>query len=526
MVGIWNRARRCVESYEQAVLAIGAASSFANFCLVARAIWTILVSGLGVSTGQYVDDYPVIPLAALANQLQDIIDRLFSVLGWDTKQAGQFEREFGALGVVYDFADMAAGELLVKNSPGRIAELSGKIGEVLAAGTLSRVEARALRGRLHHARGQTFGRCGAAAFRALGAVADGQASREGFGEALGALAWFRDFLERVVPRTVRGVMGKPAVLFVDGCCEPESEMPFVGIGAVLFSPRRLGPVYFGVRLGPSILKRWGTGDKKQLVGHAELLPVPVAKSTWRDLIRGLGLLVFLWTTTLRATASCRATVRLWPRRSSSVQRFWRMRNCRCTPGTREFHPRRTWPTDRRAPVSARSGVGRVRRGLSPSRPPGVGLTWFATWRAACWGSSGGGGGSGRPSRLFRRRRFPHSRATVCAWRGADPASRLHFWKTAYTTLALNSVASCEKSGLVYVSTSSRLRDRALHRQVHRERCSAHYERDFSRCHFGIRVWAGGAPTLRPTWERLFASHQRGSPLGGRWRDLSSVLLPR
>ena len=293
VVAIWNAVEKRVEFFEQTVLAFGASSSFANFCHVARAIWTIMMHGLGVATGQYVDDYPVVEVAALARHLQEALVRMFGILGWDTKQSGDFAAEFGALGLVFDLSGTGDGEFCVKNSAGRVQELTARIDEIVQARRITKAEARALRGRLHHARGQTFGRCGAPAFLLLGEVADGKMNAEVVGRAIEALAWFRSFLLAAVPRSIRGVMDRPAVLFVDGCCELEAELPFVGIGAVLFLPGRRGPLYFGAKLGVSILERWGSDDKKQLVGQAELLPVPVAKATWACHLRGLGLLCFV-----------------------------------------------------------------------------------------------------------------------------------------------------------------------------------------------------------------------------------------
>ena len=294
IVGVWCPRAGRVEFYEQVVLAFGAASSFSNFCLVARALWTLMTALLGVCCGQYVDDFPVVEVAPLAGHLQKVLDRFFALLGWPTKQEGEFDGVFAALGVEFDLRPAVSGRVLVKNTAKRVREIVARIAAVLAGRELTRAEARNLRGRLHHACGQTFGRCGAASFRLLGLVADGSSLGTGMmDEVFGALSWFSLYLSNARPRTIRARTLEHATLFVDGCCEPGADEPFVGIGAVLFSPRCSGPRFFGARLGKTLLQRWSAGSKDQLVAQAELLPVAVAKATWQELLVDTGLLVFI-----------------------------------------------------------------------------------------------------------------------------------------------------------------------------------------------------------------------------------------
>ena len=57
----------------------------------------------------------------------------------------------------------------------------------------------------------------------------------------------------------------------------------VSIGAVLYDPSsQAGPKFFGTLVGDPVVRLWSRDAKEQLIGQAELLPVLLAKTTWRD----------------------------------------------------------------------------------------------------------------------------------------------------------------------------------------------------------------------------------------------------
>ena len=139
---------------------------------------------------------------------------------------------------------------------------------------------------LFFARSQTFGRCGAVALKALGAIADGHGTK---GTPVldkstqSALRWLVQMLFTARPREIKVRVEEPVVLFVDGACEGETEV-VASVGAVLFDAARpdIGPVYFGTRVGDPVVKLWSRFGKQQLIGQAEPSPVLLAKTTWHE----------------------------------------------------------------------------------------------------------------------------------------------------------------------------------------------------------------------------------------------------
>ena len=103
---------------------------------------------------------------------------------------------------------------------------------------LTRHSAQSLRGRITYARAQLFGRCGAPAFKHLGAVAD----RAGYATedvelALRSMSDLVRLLQAGRPREVPAIFPSPWLQNTDGACE-EASSTFLGIsiGAALFSP--------------------------------------------------------------------------------------------------------------------------------------------------------------------------------------------------------------------------------------------------------------------------------------------------
>ena len=102
-------------------------------------------------------------------------------------------------------------------------------------------------------------------------------------------------LQKLRPREISVRHEPPLLLFVDGAYEDPGSGPVVTVGAVLFDPTRpeRGPRYFGEVVGQSLVSWWAKGEKNQLIGQAELLPVLLAKHTWSAVFRNRRCFVFI-----------------------------------------------------------------------------------------------------------------------------------------------------------------------------------------------------------------------------------------
>ena len=51
--------------------------------------------------------------------------------------------------------------------------------------------------------------------------------------------------------------------------------------------------FFGKRLGDKLVQRWRSGGKDQVICQAELIAIPIALTTWSQILTGRDVLVFI-----------------------------------------------------------------------------------------------------------------------------------------------------------------------------------------------------------------------------------------
>ena len=124
--------------FEHLPLAFGGRLNVLSFNWVARALWWVLVVGLGLPITHYFDDFPCIVPEEFADFANEAMTRLMDLLGWELKPAKPvaelaeperplgdhgFASSFTCLGVIFRLSLSIEGILEVANKPGRIAEL-------------------------------------------------------------------------------------------------------------------------------------------------------------------------------------------------------------------------------------------------------------------------------------------------------------------------------------------------------------------------------------------------------------------
>ena len=294
VISTWNSRAKRRELYRQPVLAFGAASSVQHFCWVARGLLWILIEVLGVVCTHYVDNFPILTYKAVSAEAADAVNSLFDVLGWTIKPPEPFSQSFASLGVVFTFGPPGTC-VKIANKDERLADMRLAVTLLRRRARLSQAEARSLRGRIAYSRAHVFGRCGAPALYLLGQVADGaDFSQDASDEAVRALGALVEMLAAAPARLLMALVPRPFVLFTDGACEPDERGELVATcGGVLFWPGGERCQYFGVTVEQPLLGDWLAEGSKQVVAQAELLPILIAKWTWRSALSGQPLLVFI-----------------------------------------------------------------------------------------------------------------------------------------------------------------------------------------------------------------------------------------
>ena len=282
IIAVYNPHAKCVELYEQMVLPFGATAAVPGFNMVARGLQKVIAVEFEVVCSHYFDDYTVLELKALAQDTQELLDGVFSLLGWATKQHAGFDTVFDVLGVVCDLKNaIPAQRALFRNKLLRIKELVNCIDGYVHEQCLHPPEARRVRGRGQFASSVTFGKAAAVPLSIIGRHAESHGAK--WSPALEkALVWLRIYLLMARPREVRASMPRPALVFTDGCCEPgQEEGALVGVGGVLIANDLPRPRFFGARVPDVVRDHWQRAGKQQVISQAEILPVLIAKWTWR-----------------------------------------------------------------------------------------------------------------------------------------------------------------------------------------------------------------------------------------------------
>jgi len=197
-----------------------------------------------------------------------------------------------ALGAVADFADSCKeGAFVLRNKWSRVIAMCADIRGFFVHDKLTPSEAESFASKLVYACSYKFGRCGRWAASAIRARARCHMGTHSLTPALRtALNWWVFFLVEAVPRRVECWCPEaPTLLFTDGACEPSATT----CGAVLFSPRRQGPLYFGFKIPAEWCRLWNQCSGDQVVAQSELFPCLVARLTWPELLRGSRLISFL-----------------------------------------------------------------------------------------------------------------------------------------------------------------------------------------------------------------------------------------
>jgi len=239
-----------------------------------------------LSCSNYVDDYPLIAPAAVADDTPTTAIMLMELLGWQVKEASQLAAtpKFKALGVVVDMARVRGeSAIYVSNKPERVAEDRAMLSQMIQTNRASPALARRLRGRLQYACSQTFGRSGAFAARLLRdlASAKGGERRLTFDEALAA-KWWHQYLAEASPRKIRLKPELPPVLVLtDGAVEE-----YASVGGVLYDPVTKRFEFFGARVPDAIAESWGRHcGREQVIGQAEIAPMVLAALIWREALQ-------------------------------------------------------------------------------------------------------------------------------------------------------------------------------------------------------------------------------------------------
>ena len=278
------------------VLTFGATGSVGSFLRVSNAIWHTGANDLGIPWLCYFDDFPVLSPEICCDQVDALVDDLFSRLHVEYaktgKKAVEFDHKFAALGLMCDLSGFDEGSFTIGHTEERKAELVGSIRGILTEGMLSPKEAEVLRGRLHWFNSCLFGRSPCNAMHNLSKRAQGHDQSHALGDVLQAsLTVLLNHLEHAPPLTIRLTSGRNLYVFTDGSYEPGAAIQ-AGVGGLIVDEAGNPLRFFCDQVGEldlEILSR----ESNHPIYAIELLAVLIALTAWEEMLFDTFTVVFV-----------------------------------------------------------------------------------------------------------------------------------------------------------------------------------------------------------------------------------------
>ena len=295
VLAVYDQSCDEVKYFEAVALPFGAVSSVTGFNRTAKALKLIMSRLLWLVNTSYYDDFTQMEIAGLAESASKSAERLMDLLGWEISRGDKLhplQARFNILGVSLDLSQSDEGVIRVHNKEGRLESLWQALSSMKADRAKVYDSLASFKGRLLFATNHVFGRCAQICTQLVS-----QAQKQGMqaGSADGifkAATEALNILEASGPREIaRWGDGPPVLIFTDGACEENGNM--VTHGAVMFDPTTGRQEYFGDHVPRPLVQKWAGTGKKQLVFYAEILPVVVAKATWRTILERRTCLYFI-----------------------------------------------------------------------------------------------------------------------------------------------------------------------------------------------------------------------------------------
>ena len=219
------------EAFRSVVLPFGSRSSVQAFYRASHSLWTLGTVLLRMHWTLFYDDFILIGRGNESKHLTLVVSSFFSMLGWETSQEkeGRFEHCAKALGVMVDLSESALFRVTVRNTESRRAELMQTLGNMLAKGSFKQGELLTLRGRLHFAEGELFGRTSSAHLQVVSMHAESGHGGRITADLREALIFLKDRLDRAIPRCLTGKPKGLVHIYTDACFDAS----LAGLGGVM-----------------------------------------------------------------------------------------------------------------------------------------------------------------------------------------------------------------------------------------------------------------------------------------------------
>ena len=277
--------------FEAVAVGFGARNAVPAFNTHARAIKHVACTALAIPVSHFFDDFSQVEPRKFAEGNSAALERLMKLLGWNFKDEPEHLKEpaecFHPLGVTMDFSE--AGFVIVGNTEKRLEKALKEVGRLADADTIPEGDVLSLLGVAQFMESQTQGRSGALVMKRIRAALRLRfaARKTALARAISDLG---EHISATVPRRVYlSHRLPPVVVLTDAAAETSG----VTLGAVIADKVTGTCEFWAAVVENSTVETWKAEGKRQVIGQAELLAVPVALATWEKVLRNRDVLVFI-----------------------------------------------------------------------------------------------------------------------------------------------------------------------------------------------------------------------------------------
>ena len=198
---------------------------------------------------------------------------------WDKMPA--FSPVCPMLGIELDVSDLQGQGLLIRNKPGRVAEVEALVRSCLKVGAVEPRDLLKMLGRIQFADSHVMGRAGKLALADIRTWSRCHERKVLISPAISSA--FEVLLNRLTsgaPRCVPcGPGQQPVLLFTDGASESRCHT----VGGLLVRPGGSRPRFFACHVSEGLVESW-TESLKHIIGPVECYAVAVARLVWHQFL--------------------------------------------------------------------------------------------------------------------------------------------------------------------------------------------------------------------------------------------------
>ena len=265
-------------------LPFGSVRSVHAFLRMSASFFAIASSEFMIPVTSYFDDFITICEKDEVNSVAGCMSGLFKLLGWRFAEQGDKAAPFAgsvtALGVSVDVSMMHDGVITIDNTSSRKEDIATYIDEVIKTGSLNKLDALKLRGRMQFAAGQIFGRLAKKVLAVITGHAYGSSSPKISSDVIASLTLYRSLLKVDVPRELRVGGGQSVILFTDASFEPDHPSWQAGLGAVLCSGDGNITHFFSAHMDQKLRDQLNVARKKKIIFELEFFTIWCALHVW------------------------------------------------------------------------------------------------------------------------------------------------------------------------------------------------------------------------------------------------------